>query len=79
MEQNLDNKTKGEQIMYYEINVTLNGQHLFATDKRSITNKVALKVVYKIIKEKFPQEEGYHIMVSQWETKGKYIDMEQEF
>jgi hypothetical protein len=65
--------------MYYEINVTLNGQHLFATDKRSITNKVALKVIYQIFKEKFSPEEGYHIMVSQWETTGKYIDIEQEF
>lgn len=65
--------------MYYEINVSLNGQHLFATDKRSITNKIALKVIYKIFKEKFPQEEGYNIMVSYYETTGKYIDMEQEF
>lgn len=64
--------------MYYEINVSLNGQHLFATDKRSITNKIALKVIYNIFKEKFPQEEGYSIMVSQWETTGKYIDMEKD-
>lgn len=65
--------------MYYEINVALNGQHFFATDKRSITNQVALKVVYKILKEKFPVEEGYSILVSQVETTGRYIDMEEEF
>ena len=62
--------------MYYEINVALNGQHFFATDKRSITNKIALKVVYKILKEKFPIEEGYDIIVSQYETSGTFVDME---
>lgn len=64
--------------MYYEINVSLNGQHFFATDKRSITNKIALKVVYKILKEKFPLEEGYNITVTQWDTVGKFVDMNEE-
>lgn len=62
--------------MYYEINVALNGQHLFATDKRSITNKFALDVVYRIFKEKFPMEEGYDILVTQWDNVGKFVDME---
>lgn len=61
--------------MYYEINVSLNGQHLFATAKRSITNQTMLENVYKIFKEKFPLEEGYNITVNQYETKGKFIDM----
>ena len=65
--------------MYYEINVSKDGRHFFATDKRSITNKRALKEVYPIIKEKFPVEEGYIILVSCMETKGRYIDMEEEF
>lgn len=64
--------------MYYEINVSLNGKHFFATDKRSITNKDSLKKVYKVLKEKFPHEEGYDIIVSYNETIGKYVDMEQE-
>lgn len=64
--------------MYYEINVSLNGQHLFATAERSITNKIALKVIYKIFKEKFTPEEGYNIMVTRYDTRGTYIDMEQE-
>lgn len=62
--------------MYYEINVSLNGQHLFATDKRSITNKFALDVVYRIFKEKFPMEDGYDISVTQWDKVGKFVDME---
>lgn len=64
--------------MYYEINVSLNGRHLFATDKRSITTKRALKEVYTVFKEKFPNEEGYELLVSYIETKGRYIDMEEE-
>lgn len=63
--------------MYYEINVALNGKHFFATDKRSITNKRALKDVYKVFKEKFPLEEGYDMIVSCVETTGKHVDMEQ--
>lgn len=65
--------------MYYEINISLNGRHFFATDKRSITTERALKEVYPIIKKKFPPEEGYDILVSCTKTTGKYIDMEQEF
>lgn len=64
--------------MYYEINVALNGQHFFATDKRSIANRTSLEKVYKVLKEKFPAEEGYDILVSYYETVGKYIDMEKE-
>lgn len=49
--------------MYYEINISLNGRHLFATAKRSITTNSELKKVYPVIKSKFPKEEGYSIMV----------------
>lgn len=62
--------------MYYEINVSLNGQHLFATNERSITSTHKLKEVYEILKEKFPKEEGYNLNVTRYETVGKFIDME---
>lgn len=65
--------------MYYEINVSLNGKHFFATHERSIVNETKLKEVYPVIKKKFPPEEGYDILVSRTETTGRYIDMEQEF
>lgn len=64
--------------MYYEINVALNGKHFFATAERSITNKWKLKEVYNVIKEKFPQEDGYDISVTLYETVGKFVDMESE-
>lgn len=62
--------------MYYEINVSANGQHLFATDKRSITDTQKLEKVYNILKEKFPVEKGYHLNVTRYETVGKFVDME---
>lgn len=63
--------------MYYEINVSLNGKHLFATHERSITDKWKLEAVYKVFKEKFPKEEGYDIGVTYWEKSGTIINMEE--
>lgn len=58
--------------MYYEINVSLNGKHFFATSERSITNDEKLKEVYYTFKEKFPESEG---SVEKWEKIGYIIDM----
>ena len=46
---------------HYEINISLNGKHLFATDSRSIQNQAELEKVIPIFKEKFPESEGYKI------------------
>lgn len=62
--------------MYYEINVSLNGKHLFATAERSITGEWKLREVYKILKEKFPVEEGYKIDITRWDKVGKHINVE---
>lgn len=64
--------------MYYEINVALNGKHFFATAERSITNKWKLKEVYSVLRDKFPQKEGYDISVTFYETFGKSVNMEDE-
>lgn len=61
--------------MYYEINVSLNGNHFFATAERSITNKHTLEAVYKVFKEKFPESEGYKISVQRWEKVGKNVEI----
>lgn len=63
--------------MYYEINVALNGKHFFATAKRSITSTHTLKAVYSVLKEKFPESEGFSISVTKWETVGHEINMEE--
>lgn len=59
--------------MYYEITISINGKHLFATTERSITNSWELAEVYVILKKKFPKEEGYDITVARWCKTGKII------
>ena len=62
--------------MYYEINVSKDGKHLFATAERSITVNWELEKVYKLFKEKFPENEGYKISVTHWNKVGEFVDME---
>ena len=56
--------------MYYEINVSKDGKHLFATAKRSISFYWELERVYRIFEEKFPKYEGYEITVTHWIETG---------
>lgn len=60
--------------MYYEINVSLNGKHFFATTERSITDKQKLIEVYNVFLEKFPKSEGYGITVTEYKTVGQNIN-----
>jgi hypothetical protein len=62
--------------MYYEINVTLNGKHFFATAERSITNRWDLNNKLKIFIDKFPKEEGYEISVTKWEKVGVTVNID---
>ena len=59
--------------MYYEINVSLNGRHMFATAERSITNRNDMEEMYKLFQNKFPESEGYTLDVTLWEKCGKPI------
>lgn len=61
---------------HYEINVSYNGVHFFATHGRSITSERKLKDVLRIFMKKFPESEGYGISVSYWEEIGKYVDVD---
>lgn len=56
--------------MYYEINVSKDGKHLFATDKFYWE----LERIYRIFEQKFPEREGYKITVTKWETRGWVIE-----
>ena len=62
--------------MSYEINVSLNGKHFFATHERSITSEKDLKEKVKVFKEKFTKFEGYQITATHWQSCGKGIDIE---
>ena len=56
--------------MYYEINVSKDGTHLFTIDERSINFYWELEKIYRIFEEKFPKYEGYEIKVIRWLETG---------
>lgn len=55
---------------HYEINVSLNGFHFFATAPRSIIDSEKLEKVAKVMKEKFPESEGYKVTATYWQGTG---------
>lgn len=59
----------------YEINVALNGKHLFATHERSLTSQSEMKKCLEVFMEKFPASEGYSIMVSEAVKYDKILDV----
>lgn len=59
--------------MWYEINVSLNGKHLFATDKRSVTTEDKLREVLDILEPSLAGHPGINVSVTQWETTGKSV------
>ena len=59
---------------HYEINVALNGEHFFATDMRSIQDKAKLDKVLNVIKNKFPESEGYDVTAKKINCYGEDIN-----
>lgn len=59
--------------MYYEINVSKDNYHYFATAERSLKNEHQMNVVYMDIKQRFPASEGFKITVTRYELTGKQI------
>ena len=60
--------------MAYEINVSKDGKHFFATHERSLgLSKRHTKKVYDKLVEAFPANEGYLIEISCWQTTGEKI------
>lgn len=62
--------------MYFEINVSHAGQHLFATAKRSLSTEAATKALYLKLKEAFPESQGYKLDVTLWRESGESITFE---
>lgn len=62
--------------MYYEINVSLNGKHFFATSERSITNPWDLQEKLRVFIQKFPESEGYKLSVIKWEKTGQVLEID---
>lgn len=56
---------------HYEINISLEGQHFLATAPRSIQDEEKLELVLKVLRKKFPSQEGYCISVTYWKITGQ--------
>lgn len=61
---------------YYEINVSKDGHHLFATHKRSIVDRNTLDVLRTLFREKFPATEGYEVRITAEYRYGRTIEPE---
>ena len=64
--------------MYYQINVSKNGYHVLATAPESAPYEHDAKKLYKLLKKKFPLEEGYRIDVTFYTTTGQPVDFDDE-
>ena len=72
-----EGKTHGAVPTYYEINVSQNGHHLFATHKRSIEGQAKADMLLKLFREKFPKEDGYKVTcTAEYEFGINYEDEE---
>jgi hypothetical protein len=60
--------------MWYEINVSKDGQHYFATHKRSITTISKAVEIRDRLKKAMPEEEGFKYTITQWQTTGVQIE-----
>ncbi len=64
--------------MYYEINVSQDGKHVFATAEHSILARARLDEVWPVFKKKFPESEGYKLEVSLVSHTGTIINPDEE-
>lgn len=60
--------------MWYEINVSKNKNHFFATHERSIVTHGKLIAVLKEFQNAFPKEKGFEISVSKMKTTCETFD-----
>lgn len=59
---------------HYEINVSWNGKHLFATAPRSATTEEQFTKLYSLLKRQFPAREGYAVTATHWNCTGRIIE-----
>ena len=63
--------------MYYELNVSIKGRHLFATNERSLLTKGDTKTLYNLFLEKFPKSEGFGISITHYKNTGTTLTPKQ--
>jgi len=60
---------------HYEINVSLNGRHYFATNERSLTGvESEARGMFNDMKKRYPREDGFELSLTHWEGSGTVID-----
>jgi len=59
--------------MSYEINVSLNGRHYFATHTRSLTYEPDALALFEHFKKLFPESEGYELTLWKKRTASNMI------
>lgn len=59
---------------HYEINVSKNGKHVFATASRSLTLEYQARKLYLSMKDKFQESDGYEVSITYWECRGTKKD-----
>lgn len=57
--------------MRYEINVSLNGKHVFATHQRSLITEEQTARLYGLLADTFKPSEGYKLRVTRWYEMGE--------
>lgn len=61
--------------MWYEINVSQHGKHLFATHERSVRDPDKAKQIADLFRARFPEAEGFKIAVTLWQQTGQSVDI----
>ena len=63
--------------MYYEINVSKNKRHYFATAERSIDDNETAQRIANELATLYTKEKGFEITISRWQRCGESIEFVQ--
>lgn len=63
-------------MSYFEVNVSLNGKHFFATAPRSLTDLDSAKRVYRELRDRFPAKEGFVLKCTYWTAHGTDVKID---
>lgn len=60
--------------MHYEINVSRNGKHLFATSERSLKDTESAHALAAEFKQvRFPASQGFVVTMTRWDSIGTNV------
>lgn len=63
---------------HFEINVSLRGQHVFATAARSLTERTKAWALLADFQIRFPEDQGYKVTMRYYETVGHFCTEPEE-